>query len=160
MARWRWEWLPSHGLALRAHHIDGVVATELPDSKRYIYAATYGEPPAPVGRLPRFWRRLPRRRWSRLPPEPPTGRTAAPCESVGVWVAVTARLGRAGRGCRQLHGEPLPVVGTNAGASLSTIQSAINSSKPGTYHTSVNGHQVSASTNMSDVGKTLEPPVK
>src|SRR5919198_151147 len=35
------------GLALRAHGIDGVVATELPDSKRHIYAATYGEPPDP-----------------------------------------------------------------------------------------------------------------
>src|SRR4051812_31636211 len=35
------------GLALRAHHIDGVVATELPRSKRHIYAATYGEPPDP-----------------------------------------------------------------------------------------------------------------
>jgi DNA-binding transcriptional LysR family regulator len=35
------------GLALRAHHIDGVVATELPDHKRHIYAATYGEPPDP-----------------------------------------------------------------------------------------------------------------
>ena len=35
------------GLALRAHHIDGVVATELPDSKRHIYAATYGQPPDP-----------------------------------------------------------------------------------------------------------------
>ena len=35
------------GLALRAHHIDGVVATELPDTKRHIYAATYGEPPDP-----------------------------------------------------------------------------------------------------------------
>jgi DNA-binding transcriptional LysR family regulator len=35
------------GLALRAHHIEGVVATELPDSKRHIYAATYGEPPDP-----------------------------------------------------------------------------------------------------------------
>src|SRR5829696_1883211 len=35
------------GLALRAHHIDGVVATELPGSKRHIYAATYGEPPDP-----------------------------------------------------------------------------------------------------------------
>jgi DNA-binding transcriptional LysR family regulator len=34
------------GLALRAHHIDGVVATELP-AKRHIYAATYGEPPDP-----------------------------------------------------------------------------------------------------------------
>src|SRR5215207_10711484 len=35
------------GLALRAHHIEGVVATELPDTKRHIYAATYGEPPDP-----------------------------------------------------------------------------------------------------------------
>jgi DNA-binding transcriptional LysR family regulator len=35
------------GLALRAHRIDGVIATELPDSKRHIYAATYGEPPDP-----------------------------------------------------------------------------------------------------------------
>jgi DNA-binding transcriptional LysR family regulator len=36
------------GLALRAHHIDGVVATELPDTQqRHIYAATYGEPPDP-----------------------------------------------------------------------------------------------------------------
>jgi len=35
------------GLALRAHHIEGVVATELPHSKRYIYAATFGEPPDP-----------------------------------------------------------------------------------------------------------------
>ena len=35
------------GLALRAHRIDGVVATELPDSKRHIYAATYGDPPDP-----------------------------------------------------------------------------------------------------------------
>jgi DNA-binding transcriptional LysR family regulator len=35
------------GLALRAHSLDGVVATELPGSKRHIYAATYGEPPDP-----------------------------------------------------------------------------------------------------------------
>ena len=35
------------GLALRAHHIEGVVATELPGSMRHIYAATYGEPPDP-----------------------------------------------------------------------------------------------------------------
>ena len=35
------------GLALLAHHLEGVVATELPDSKRHIYAATYGEPPDP-----------------------------------------------------------------------------------------------------------------
>ena len=37
------------GLALLAHHIEGVVATELPGSKRHIYAATYGEPPDPFG---------------------------------------------------------------------------------------------------------------
>jgi DNA-binding transcriptional LysR family regulator len=35
------------GLALRAHHIEGVVATELPGSRRHIYAATYGDPPDP-----------------------------------------------------------------------------------------------------------------
>src|SRR5436189_72286 len=35
------------GLALRAHGLEGVVATELPGSKRHIYAATYGEPPDP-----------------------------------------------------------------------------------------------------------------
>jgi DNA-binding transcriptional LysR family regulator len=35
------------GLALRAHHVDGVVATELPGFERHIYAATYGQPPDP-----------------------------------------------------------------------------------------------------------------
>jgi len=35
------------GLSLRAHHIDGVVATELPGAERHIYAATYGDPPDP-----------------------------------------------------------------------------------------------------------------
>jgi DNA-binding transcriptional LysR family regulator len=35
------------GLALSAHGIEGIVATELPDSPRHIYAATYGEPPDP-----------------------------------------------------------------------------------------------------------------
>ncbi len=35
------------GLALRAHHIDGLVARELPGSRRHVYAATYGEPPDP-----------------------------------------------------------------------------------------------------------------
>ena len=35
------------GLSLRAHHIDGVVATELPGSRRHIFAATYGDPPDP-----------------------------------------------------------------------------------------------------------------
>jgi DNA-binding transcriptional LysR family regulator len=35
------------GLSLRAHHVDGVIATELPGWERHIYAATYGEPPDP-----------------------------------------------------------------------------------------------------------------
>src|SRR5207244_11166728 len=34
------------GLALRAHHLDGIVATEPPDSKRQLYAAAYGDLPA------------------------------------------------------------------------------------------------------------------
>src|SRR3954462_15510480 len=33
------------GLAVRAHHSEGVVATELLSSQRHVYAATYGEPP-------------------------------------------------------------------------------------------------------------------
>lgn len=37
----------SPGLALRAHHAEGIVATELPRSHQHIYAATYGEPPDP-----------------------------------------------------------------------------------------------------------------
>jgi DNA-binding transcriptional LysR family regulator len=35
------------GLSLRAHHIEGVVPTQLPGRERHIYAATYGEPPDP-----------------------------------------------------------------------------------------------------------------
>src|SRR4051794_2242217 len=35
------------GLALRAHHADGVIATKLPGLPRRVYAATYGEPPDP-----------------------------------------------------------------------------------------------------------------
>lgn len=35
------------GLALRAHHTDGIVAGELPGSRRHVYAATYGAPPDP-----------------------------------------------------------------------------------------------------------------
>jgi DNA-binding transcriptional LysR family regulator len=35
------------GLALRAHHADGVIATKLPRLPRRVYAATYGEPPDP-----------------------------------------------------------------------------------------------------------------
>jgi DNA-binding transcriptional LysR family regulator len=37
----------SPGLALRAHRINGIVASELPGSHQHIYAATYGEPPDP-----------------------------------------------------------------------------------------------------------------
>jgi hypothetical protein len=37
----------SPGLALRAHHLNGLVATELPGSHQHIYAATYGDPPDP-----------------------------------------------------------------------------------------------------------------
>jgi DNA-binding transcriptional LysR family regulator len=37
----------SPGLALRAHRIKGIVATELPGAEQHIYAATYGEPPDP-----------------------------------------------------------------------------------------------------------------
>ena len=40
------------GLSLRAHHVDGVVATPLPGWERHIYAATYGEPPAPPATAP------------------------------------------------------------------------------------------------------------
>jgi molybdate transport repressor ModE-like protein len=35
------------GLALRAHHADGVVAKKLPRLPRRVYAATYGNPPDP-----------------------------------------------------------------------------------------------------------------
>jgi DNA-binding transcriptional LysR family regulator len=35
------------GLALRAHRIKGIVASELPESHQHVYAATYGEPPDP-----------------------------------------------------------------------------------------------------------------
>ena len=35
------------GLALQAHRVKGIVASELPDSRRHVYAATYGEPPDP-----------------------------------------------------------------------------------------------------------------
>jgi DNA-binding transcriptional LysR family regulator len=35
------------GLALRAHRAEGIVASELPGSKRHVYAATYGDPPDP-----------------------------------------------------------------------------------------------------------------
>jgi DNA-binding transcriptional LysR family regulator len=35
------------GLALRAHRVKGIVASELPGSGRHVYAATYGQPPDP-----------------------------------------------------------------------------------------------------------------
>jgi DNA-binding transcriptional LysR family regulator len=35
------------GLALRTHRADGIIANELPGSKRHVYAATYGQPPDP-----------------------------------------------------------------------------------------------------------------
>jgi DNA-binding transcriptional LysR family regulator len=37
----------SPGLALRAHHLEGIEASEIPDSHQHIYAATYGDPPDP-----------------------------------------------------------------------------------------------------------------
>jgi hypothetical protein len=37
----------SPGLALRAHRLEGIVATELPRSHQHIYAATCGDPPDP-----------------------------------------------------------------------------------------------------------------
>jgi DNA-binding transcriptional LysR family regulator len=37
----------SPGLALRAHHIEGIVASEIPGSHQHIYAATFGDPPDP-----------------------------------------------------------------------------------------------------------------
>jgi hypothetical protein len=36
-----------NGLALRAHRAPGIYTTELTDSARQIYAATYGDPPDP-----------------------------------------------------------------------------------------------------------------
>jgi DNA-binding transcriptional LysR family regulator len=35
------------GLALRAHRLEGIDATELRGSPRHVYAATYGDPPDP-----------------------------------------------------------------------------------------------------------------
>jgi molybdate transport repressor ModE-like protein len=35
------------GLALRTQRVKGIVASELPGSRRHVYAATYGEPPDP-----------------------------------------------------------------------------------------------------------------
>jgi DNA-binding transcriptional LysR family regulator len=39
--------MTSPGLALRAHRVEGVVASEIPGAHQRIYAATYGEPPDP-----------------------------------------------------------------------------------------------------------------
>lgn len=36
-----------NGLALRAHQAPGIYATQLTDTARQIYAATYGDPPDP-----------------------------------------------------------------------------------------------------------------
>jgi DNA-binding transcriptional LysR family regulator len=35
------------GLALRSHRAPGVAATEIPQFRRRVYVATYGEPPDP-----------------------------------------------------------------------------------------------------------------
>lgn len=37
----------SPGLALRTHHVPGIKATALPDFRRRVYLATYGDPPDP-----------------------------------------------------------------------------------------------------------------
>jgi hypothetical protein len=52
---------------------------------------------------------------------------------------------------------PLPVVAVSAAGSLPGIQSSINGSKPKTYHTTVNGVSVDASTHMNDIAKTMTP---
>jgi Tfp pilus assembly protein PilX len=49
----------------------------------------------------------------------------------------------------------LPVVSVSASGSLAGVQSSINNTKPGTYHTKVNGVSVDASTNMNDIAKTM-----
>jgi hypothetical protein len=36
-----------NGLALHAHRVPGIHTTQLTDSARQIYAATYGDPPDP-----------------------------------------------------------------------------------------------------------------
>jgi hypothetical protein len=50
---------------------------------------------------------------------------------------------------------PLPVVSVSAAGSLAGVQSSISSSKPKTYHTSVSGKSVDASTNMNDIAKAM-----
>jgi Tfp pilus assembly protein PilX len=52
---------------------------------------------------------------------------------------------------------PLPVVAVSDQGSLSGIQNSISDSKPKTYHTTVNGKSVDASTNMNDIAKSLTP---
>jgi Tfp pilus assembly protein PilX len=49
----------------------------------------------------------------------------------------------------------LPVVSVSAAGSLAGVQSSINGTKPGTYHTRVNGVSVNATTNMNDIAKTM-----
>ena len=52
---------------------------------------------------------------------------------------------------------PLPVVAVSNQGSLSGIQDSISSSKPKTYHTTMNGKSVDASTNMNDIAKSVTP---
>jgi hypothetical protein len=49
----------------------------------------------------------------------------------------------------------VPVVGVSAAGSLPSIQSSIAGSQPETYHTTVNGVSVDATTNMNDIANTL-----
>ena len=89
------------GLALRAHHIDGVVATELPDSKRHIYAATYGEPPDPpaTAALLAALAEAATSAVTRLRPEPPRSRRET-TSSINSLTRCTA-------GCRRPFGDPV-----------------------------------------------------
>jgi Tfp pilus assembly protein PilX len=50
---------------------------------------------------------------------------------------------------------PLPVVAVSAAGSLAGVKTSITDSKPGTYHTKVNGVSVDASTNINDIAKSM-----
>jgi hypothetical protein len=50
---------------------------------------------------------------------------------------------------------PLPVVSVSAAGSLAGVQSSISSSKPKTYHTTVDGKSVDGSTNINEIAKTI-----
>jgi Tfp pilus assembly protein PilX len=50
---------------------------------------------------------------------------------------------------------PLPVVAVESSGSLAGVQSAINSSKPGTYHSVVSGAGVTGSTNINAIASTI-----